>query len=266
MRPAPGDLPGHAELAAWEAGVVDRLWHEAGEADPFTVVEIASGDGSVASELLGAARPECAPALRLVLVEPDPMLRRRHAARLPVENPALLLGPVSPSADPDEDPRPQGGIGPLVTSLAEPPVVQGWCAVLAVGWLSRLPCDIFEWRDGTWHEVRLVAGEGRELSAITVELDGDRSERLELLVPPGQRSDGARFAGHVGAADWMRNALAGVDKGWVVVADRWDERTSPLPDGPDLAMPLDQMPVSGSPGPAIAGGPGALGTVTWRIG
>lgn len=266
VRPAPADLPVPADLAAWESGVIDRLWQEAGEPDPFTVVEFVSGDGSVARQLLGAARPACAPALRLVLVEPDPMLRRHHADRLPVEYPALLLGPVSPSSDPDEDPRPQGGIGPLVTSLAEPPVVQGWCAVLAVGWLSRLPCDVFEWREGKWHEVRLVAGEGQELMAVTVELDEDRRDRLDLLVPGDHRSEGARFAGHVGAAEWMRNALAGVDHGWLVAADRWVERTSPLPEGPDQPVALDQMPAPSRQEPAIESGPGGLGTVRWRIG
>ena len=270
MRPAAADLPAPAELAAWEAAVIDGLWHSAGEPDPFTVVEVASGDGSVASELLGAAHPACAPALRLVLVEPDPVLRRHHAGRLPVEYPALLLGPVSPAGDPDEDPRPQGGIGPLVTSLAELPVVRGWCVVLAVGWLSRLPCDVFEWREGTWHEVRLVSGDGQEVSAVTVKLDGDRCERLEVLVPAERRSEGARFAGHTGAAEWMRTALGGVESGWLVAADRWVERTSPLVVGQEVDVPLDQMPAPGllepgAGGPAVEGGPGGLGTVRWRI-
>ena len=245
--------------------MVDRLWRAAGEPDPFTVVEVASGDGAVASELLGRARPACAPALRLVLVEPDPVLRRHHAGRLSVEYPALLLGPVSPAADPDEDPRPPGGIGPLVTSLAEPPVVNGWCVVLAVGWLSRLACDLFEWRGGTWQEVRLVAGEGRELSPMTVEVDEDRRERLDLLVPAELRTEGARFAGHTGAVEWMRSALAGVDNGWLVAADRWVEMTTPLTDGPGASVALDQMPASGRLESAIDAGPGDLGTVRWRI-
>ncbi|HET7522681.1 MAG TPA: hypothetical protein VFJ79_00910, partial [Acidimicrobiales bacterium] len=69
--PSP-ELPEADELGAWTARTVDRLWEEAGRPDPFTVVQLPAGDGSVAAEMLSdRSRPGCSAALRLVLVEED---------------------------------------------------------------------------------------------------------------------------------------------------------------------------------------------------
>ena len=290
--PAPG-LPGAPEVAAWEARTVDRLWEEAGRPDPFTVVQVPAGDGSVAAGMLsGASRPGCSAALRLVLVEEDDLLREGHAGRIPVESPALFLGPVVVPEDPDEEPAPVTGIGPLATSLAELPVVRGPCAVIAVGWLSRFEYDLFEWRDDRWYEVRLAAASetGSALEPITVELDADRRRRLDELAAPEQRADGSRFALRPAAAAWLRSALGAAETGWVVVADFWTETTEQIGNSFPVPVALDQLPHAGGPelpqdgGPVLpqaggpelpqaggpelpqAGGPAGWGVVRWRIG
>lgn len=253
---------------------MDRLWEAAGRPDPFTVVQVAAGDGAVALAVLegrgleGEGRPPaCSRALRLVLVEADPALRERHAGRLPVEAPALLLGPVAASPDPDEDPVPVTGIGPIVTSLAELPVVRGSCVIVAVRWMSRFAHDLFEWRDDRWYEVRLVAAadSGDDLATIAVELDPARSTLLEGLVPDDGRVPGARYAVRDGAAAWLRSALVAAELGWVVAADRWADTTTPIGEGePPLA--LDQVAGVHRPEDFAHGGPGGLGVARWRIG
>ena len=274
--PAPG-LPDAGELAAWESRTVDQLWEEAGRPDPFTVVQVPAGDGSVAAEMLtGRSRPGCSAALRLVLVEEDEGLREGHAGRIPVESPALFLGPVTVSEDPDEEPQPVTGIGPIATSLAELPVVNGACAVMATGWLSRLEYDLFEWRDGRWYEVRLAAASetGSTLQPITVELDPDRRARLDQLVVPEQRSDGSRYALRPAAAAWLRSALGAAETGCVVAADFWTETTAQTGERFPVPVALDQLPHAGGPvlpqagGPVLpqAGGPAGWGVVRWRIG
>ena len=50
------------------ARALDDWWHELGHPDPFTVVEVGAGPGTLARSIL-AAGPGCAAALRLVLVE-----------------------------------------------------------------------------------------------------------------------------------------------------------------------------------------------------
>ena len=279
--PAAQALPAVGALARWEAETADRLWEEAGRPDPFTVVQIPAGDGSVAAEMLSERhRPGCSAALRLVLVEADDLLRAGHAGRLPVESPALFLGPVTVPEDPDEEPAPVAGIGPIITSLAELPVVHGPCAVIAAGWLSQFEYDLFERRDGRWHEIRLAASEdtGASLNAILVPLDPARSSHLDELVGPGARADGERYALRPAAGAWLRSALGCADTGWVVAADVWTEKTGPVPDSSPVPVALDQLssvrPPQGDPDTPRPGredraadaGPGGLGVVSWRIG
>lgn len=260
---------GAAEVAAWEARTLDRLWEEAGRPDPFTVVQVAAGDGAVAAEMLaGARRPECSPALRLVLVEADAYLRERQAQRLPVESPALLLGPVTATEDPDEDPSPVTGIGPIATALAELPVVRGPSVVVAVGWLSRFSYDLFEWKAGRWHEIRLAAAadSGSDLDAIAVVLDPDRAARLNALVGPEGRAEGDRYAMRPEAAMWLRSAISAAGSGWVVAADTWSDKTSPVGGAATIPVALDQLSEVCHPEAVGEQGPGGLEVARWRIG
>jgi hypothetical protein len=255
-------------LVDWEAAVIDRWWRQAGSPDPYTVVEVGAGDGSRARKLL-ALGPECLTALRYVLVEDSPVARDAQTHSLAIEQPAFLLGPVIPEDPDDGEPaQPMRGVGPLVTSLLEVPVMGGYGAVVAVGWLGRLPSDRIEWSDGSWHEVRLKA-ENDELVEILVPLDAERADRMDALVPRcSDRSDGARYALLEPAVDWLSRTVRVAEAGFLAVVDRWSPFTSPLPPGevsPSLA--LDQLARVRGPLEALPAGLfSGLSVVTWALG
>lgn len=268
LGPAAGAaLPDAEELAAWTAGVLDEIWNSEGRPDPFTCVDVGAGDGRRARELLRLG-PECLQALRIVLVEEDASLRDRQAAHLSVEEPALTLGPVAPSDDPDEGSRPLPGVGPLVTSLTDLPVLAGAsvAAVFSFGWLSRQPSDRCLWCDGKWWEVLLGVGgpDEQALSEITLPLAADRAAAMEVVA--SAKSDGAVYSVPVGATAWMKRALGTAETGWLVAVDRWTATSEPLGADGSGAIALEQLgsirrPTAG-PDPAA----GSLQAVRWRLG
>jgi hypothetical protein len=267
----PPELPPAEALVAWLVDAVDGWWAELGRPDPVTVVEVGAGDGRRAAAFLGSG-PECLTALRYVLVEDDAHLRHQHAAHLPIESPVFVLGPVEADDEDDELVRPVAGIGPLVTSLAEPPEVGGPAVVVVIGWLSRLPSDRLEWRDGGWSEVRLSAGRepGHELSELLVPLDPDRAAAADALARgPAQtvRSDGARFALLGPAVEWVASSLRVAETGRLAVIDRWSPVTRALANGEVPPLALDQLsavrrPVEPAPEDIFPG----WAVVTWRLG
>jgi SAM-dependent MidA family methyltransferase len=183
------------------ARALDSWWREAGEPDPFVVVEAGAGAGTLAVSVL-AARPACAPALRYVLVERSEALRDRHREHLSLETPAFAFAPdhredvdLDDGARRDDVPT-----GPIVVSLSDLPILDGPVTVIANELLDNLSFDVLERRDGRWHEVR-------------VGVDVDADHLVEVLVPavapPGfDAPDGARVPVQAGAERWVRDALA----------------------------------------------------------
>jgi hypothetical protein len=137
-------------VAAAVAGELDRLWDVLHRPDPYVVVEDGATDGTGAAGLL-AAGMRCAPALRHLLVEPDPVLRAAQTARVALEPPAELLGPVVPGSEEERVGVP--GIGPLCSSLAELP--RGLDLAVVFRW-GRPGSGIRAWLDSA----RRVAGDG----------------------------------------------------------------------------------------------------------
>ncbi len=274
-------LPPTPELAGWMVDAVDAWWVEVGSPDPFTLVEIGAGDGTRAKAFLGAG-PACLTALRGVLVEADPVLRDRQRSHLPVESPILVLGPVGPGngedddRDEDEHARAVAGIGPLITSLPEPPVVDGDALVIAIGWVGRLASDRLEWRDGRWWEIRLSAGDDGTLAELPIPLDRDRSVEADrrfagstsaARTVTASRPDGARYAVLTVAVDWLAGALRIAGSGRLVVIDRWTDVTSPLAPGEVPPVALDQLAAVRRPiEPAPVGVFPEMSMVTWRLG
>ena len=169
------------------ARALDGWWREAGEPDPFVVVEGGAGVGTLAVSVL-AAQPACLTALRYVLVERSDVLRARHSDHLAVESAAHAFAP-----DRTEDEEAGTAVdlptGPIVISLAELPRIDAH-VVLANELLDNLPVDLVEGE----YEVR-------------VGLDGDRL--TDVLVPataplglPG------RAPVQLAAAHWIRDARA----------------------------------------------------------
>jgi NADH dehydrogenase [ubiquinone] 1 alpha subcomplex assembly factor 7 len=270
LNPAPALPPGPI-VAGWLVDAVDAWWIELGRPDPFTLVEVGAGDGSRAAAFL-ASGPECLTALRYVLVEEDAALRHQHPTYLPIESPIFVLGPVDADGDGDDDEaaRPVAGIGPLLTSLAEPPVVDVPAVVVALGWLSRLPSDRVEWRDGTWWEVRLAAAaddRDAELSELLVPLDEPRATAVVALTEGSARPEGGRFALLGPAVEWLGRTVRVAEAGRLAVIDRWSGVTSPLPEGEVPPLALDQLaavrrPLEPAPEELFP----SLAIVTWRLG
>jgi hypothetical protein len=260
------ELPPDLALAGWMVDAVDTWWAQLRRPDPLTVIEVGAGGGSRAAAFLGWG-PASLAALRYVLVEADGALRRDHATHLPIESPIFVLGPVEAAPEDDDITRPVEGIGPLVTSLGEVPVVDGPAVILALGWLSRQPSDRLEWRHGAWWEVRLAAGPGDELSEVLVPLDEERAVAAEALISSTARPEGSRFAQLGLAVDWLAQTLRVAESGRLAVVDRWSPLTRPLAPGevPPLALdqlaavrrPLEPAPVELFPGLAVQ---------TWRLG
>ncbi len=271
----PEALASPAELTAWQVHAVDAWWDALGRPDPFALVEIGAGDGAGAARFL-AARPECLTALRYVLVEEDASLRERQRIQLPVESPFLVLGPVGPDDDDgydDDDAArqggPQAGIGPLITALGEPPVLEGAAVVLAIGWAGRLPSDRLEWRDGKWWEIRLTATSRADavLAELPIPLDDARARTADRLAGPGPRPDGARYAQLGPALDWLTRTLRVAERGWLAVVDRWTDSTGPLTAGEVPPLAYDQLasvrrPIQAAPVRLFPG----VSMVSWRLG
>jgi Putative S-adenosyl-L-methionine-dependent methyltransferase len=270
------------EVALWEAGLLDQWWTAAGRPDPYTVVEVGAGDGTRAREVLRLG-PQCLTALRLVLVEDDDRIRSAQTGNVAVESPALFfpVGRPDPEGldDPDDERPPATGIGPLVTSLGELPVLKGFALVVAAGWVSRFPADRLEWREGQWWEIRLAAAalSGGSLVEIPVPVDPApearprRAEAARSVGGGGPPAEGVRVAVEEQAAAWISGALRVAESGALIVIDRWTQATEPVGisadpgSGPLLA--LDQMmtvrqPVEPAPTELFAG----LSAVTWRLG
>jgi hypothetical protein len=254
------------------ASAIDEWWYALDRPDPYKVVEVGAGDGSRAAELLGRG-PECLNALRYVLV--DEGFRDAQAGHLPLESPAFLF--PGGSEEPD-DFGVEGGsrlpaaaaMGPLITSLEELPALRGDGAVIAVAWLSRLPSDRVEWRDGRWWEIRLASTSGGLVEMPVPLVDGDlggaRGQVWRRAVP-AYPLEGARYAVLAAASEWISGALRVAEAGFLAIVDSWTATTEPL--GPDSrpVMALDQFsplrrPIDPSPQPLFEG----LSVVSWRLG
>jgi Putative S-adenosyl-L-methionine-dependent methyltransferase len=256
------------QLTDWQIDEMDQQWLRCGEPDPYSVVEVGAGDGSRARELL-ALGPQCLEALRYVLVENDPAGRQAQRAVLPIEAPSLLLGPTkaAEAGEEDEDPTPVPGVGPLLTSLSDLPVLSGCASAFVIRWLSRLPSDRVEWRDGSWWEVRLAAGiDDETLVEILVALDPTRSGEMTALAGDGA-ADGDRFADLRIAVAWLGRAIRTAESGTLFVADTWTASTSPLQAAEIPPLALDQFVTVRRPTERVPTAlPGGTAVVSWALG
>jgi SAM-dependent MidA family methyltransferase len=211
---------------------LDGWWRDMGSPDPFVVVDAGAGPGSLCRAVLASA-PDCAPALRYVLVERSAAQRRLHAQNLRLEDPALAFAPVDPDT---ETPVPEAVRGPICVSLAELPRVNGPAVVLANELLDNLPFGLAERGAGQWWEVRVDLGEARgpappaRFVQLLVPLDRERADLLDRLVP--DPADGARVPLQDAARAWLRDALAMAGPRGRVVAIDYAATTAELAGRP----------------------------------
>ncbi len=135
------------------ARAIDREWRLLGEPDPFVVVEVGAGNGRLAKEVLRAS-PECAKALRYVLVEISDALRAEQHDHLSIEPPEEALGPCE-IVDADGAPELVALTGPIVTSLSELPATSIEGIVLANELLDNLVFGLAEFDGEKFLEVRV---------------------------------------------------------------------------------------------------------------
>lgn len=215
------------------ARALDAWWRDLGEPDPFVVVEAAAGSGALCRAVLDAA-PACAPALRYLLVERSDALRERHGARVALDPPRDVLGPLEDRDEEDEEGRRVvPGHGPRVASLAELPAGPIVGVLLANELLDNLPFSVLERGPDEWLEVRV--GEAADVG-------GASFEEVLVAAPPALAATAERLApdapvgGRVplqlAAAGWLREAVHVLERGRIVVVDYAVERTANLASRP----------------------------------
>lgn len=201
------------------ARALDRIWREMGEPSVFVVVEAGAGPGALARSVL-AAKPDCARALRYVMVESSAAQRAHHTEHLVLEDPASAFASL-PEPDGDE-PAVTPPDGPIAVSLGELPRLPGPCVVLANELLDNLPFGLLERTDDGWAEVRVTArGEG--LEEILVPIEGG---------PSIEARAGARVPVQTAAARWVADARALAGPGGRVIVIDYATTTADLAQRP----------------------------------
>jgi SAM-dependent MidA family methyltransferase len=213
------------------ARALDVWWHEAGCPDPFVVVEVGAGPGTLARSIRFAG-PECAASLLYVLVERSAFQRSLHGEHLPGwmgERGGFELEAFVSS--------PQQGDGPQFVSAVEAPT--GFAGVvLANELLDNLPFDIVRiTTSGTVEELQVCRssdqpldsdGEGfqaktaaeSEFDPVVVEASPVLAAAVRAFADdtPGLAAE-VWFPWQSDAATWVREMHAGLHAGHVLVFD-----------------------------------------------
>ncbi len=170
------------------ARALDGWWDELDRPDPFTVVEVGAGPGTLARSVLGAV-PACAGALSYVAVEVAAAQRDRHP----------------------------GG----VESVAELPDGGFTGVILANELLDNLPFRLAVF-DGRWREAFVDVQQGRCMEVLGGVIDPQPCP-AGLAV-----AHGARIPVQERAGAWVLDARSRLDRGRVVVLDYCTPRTAQL--------------------------------------
>jgi SAM-dependent MidA family methyltransferase len=162
------------------ARFLDAEWDRLGRPDPFTVVDVGAGPGSLARAVQAAA-PRCAPAMRLVAVEISAAQRERHPQGVD-SRPTLPDGPFD-------------GV------------------VIANELLDNLPFRLAV-HDGQWREAYVVTrSEGPPVETLSAPFDPVPA------VLPTDAVLGARAPLHDAAGRWIDEARSRIGSGTLVVID-----------------------------------------------
>ena len=176
------------------ARALDSWWDGLGRPDPYIVVEVGAGVGTLAEAVIGA-EPRCHGALRYVAVERSARLRGRQSA--------------------------QG-----FTSLAELPDEPFAGAIVANELLDNLPFDLVERTAHGWDEVRVGQAETGELTEVLQPAPAELASLADRFAPGA--SAGARIPLQRSAGQWLRDALDHLVRGRLLVFDYAVPSTSEL--------------------------------------
>ena len=181
-----------------------------------------------------APLPECALALRYVLVERSPALRAHQRELLTLEPADEALGPVMRGDDPDDPDEVVEGMGPIATSLDDLPGVAFTGVVLANELLDNLPVRIVERRADGWSEVRIGLGDGGALVETVVAADPELTAEADEVAGSTTVPPGARLPVPEVAAEWLARVAFVLRRGKIVLVDyvaRVEELLARGPDG-----------------------------------
>jgi NADH dehydrogenase [ubiquinone] 1 alpha subcomplex assembly factor 7 len=211
-------------FGALVARYLDRAWTELARPDPFVVVDAGAGRGRLAADVLRAA-PDCARALRYVLVERSAALRAAQRDLLTLEPADRAFGPAVRD-EPDEAPRPIEGIGPIVTSLPELPALELAAGVaVANELLDNLPFRVVERTESGWAEVR-VGLEANGFVEVIVPASPEVTAAADAVAAGEPIPGGARLPVPTGAVDWVEDCARVLRRGFLVVIDYADTAAS----------------------------------------
>ncbi len=198
---------------------LDARWRDLGSPPTFLVVEVGAGVGTLARTVLAAA-PACLGALTYVLVEQSAALRARHGDHLPLTEPAFAFAPLDDDGQPlDEHGAEQG---PRFVSLAERPAALITGVVLANELLDNFPFDQLVFADGAWREVR-VALDVDEQTLVELPTPAEPADAAWATALVGDPTEGTRLPLQRAAVEWVRDVLAQVECGALLVLDYGDD-------------------------------------------
>ncbi len=200
-------------FGACVARALDGWWRDLGEPDPFLVMEAGAGNGRLCREVLRAA-PDCAPALRYVLVERSAALRDAQRELLTVEPFEHALGPSRPDLE-GGMPQPVDGTGPIVSALEELPALSVDGVVIANELLDNLPFDVVERAADGWLEIRVGVTEAGRFHEVPVRASEELVSWLEGLDAP----TGTRIPVQRAVEEWIDDRAARLRRGVVLIVD-----------------------------------------------
>ena len=187
------------------ARMVAECWERLGRPDPFVVREYGAGSGALAFDILSGLMeesPGAFAAARYRLAEPNPHRRAEAIAALRESGFGGKVSAEQPEAGPLE---------PIVGM------------VIANEVADALPVHRLVWRDGAPREVWVTTGsEGLGFE----ESEGELSAEMAAFDPAGWLAgqgaaspEGGRVEMSPASAAWMREAAAGLERGYALVID-----------------------------------------------
>ncbi|CAB4598297.1 unannotated protein [freshwater metagenome] len=212
---------------------LDEWWHELGDPDPFVLVEVGAGPGTLARSIR-LAGPECAGVLLHVLVERAPGQRLLHEAHL-----AGWVGERSGEELQAFVLRGLVGTGPVFVSAPEPPESFDGI-VFANELLDNLAFDIVRVRpgdddgEGVVEALEVAIDEDGLCEFVVRALDrpGDTATR-ELAAKTDSGGTGSWFPLQAQAIGWIADMRSRIGDGRLVVID-YASTTKELAARPDF--------------------------------
>lgn len=201
-------------FGACVARALDRWWHDLGDPDPFVVMEAGAGNGRLCREVL-RAEPDCAVALRYVLVERSAALADAQRELLTVEPFEHALGPSGPDLADGGIPQPVEGTGPIVSALEELPALTVDGVVIANELLDNLAFDLVERTADGWLEIRVGVSDDGQFYEVPVRAAEEIVTWLDGLDAPV----GARLPVQRAAGEWIEDCATRLRRGVVLILD-----------------------------------------------